>query len=164
MVRPEKSRDAVKMAKQIDIGINSEIVNDVLNFLDSRKLFKNRNLSKTRVINDFDEASELAWEKYYGEDEYNWSDIKSHEISKVKGKLYKLDEYSKISVHFSKVLDFIDNSVRKQLDKQHSELLDEIVSDFNACIYSRVVTGKNNKFFEEIFSIYQKGYSFFESI
>lgn len=148
------------MDKQIEIGENTDLVTEVLDFVDSGMLLKpsGQFASESEVITDLEVAKKYAWDEVYGEEEFTWADLRSEKMSEVWEVIYSDDEkYSKVDSKLSGILDEISYVIRSRLDQSHKELLDDIVSDIKGCLFSRAVQGKDNEFFENILSIYLKG-------
>lgn len=148
------------MDKKIEIGENTDLVAEVLGFVKSGSLLKisGRASSGGAVINDLNAAKKYAWDKVYGEEEFTWADLRSEKMSEIWSIVYNDgSKYSEVDSKLSGILDELDREIRIQLDQQHKELLDDIVSDLKGCLYSRAVLGKNNNFFENVFMIYQSG-------
>ncbi|WP_199065711.1 hypothetical protein [Chitinimonas sp. BJB300] len=148
------------MAKQIDIGENTNLVLDVLNFLTSGNLLNpsGKAYLSNGFIDDLETAKSFAWEKFYGEDDYTWSDLRSEKMSEIWDVIYaEKEKYVEVDNQISSLLDEISRVVQVQLDHQHKDLLDDIVSDIQSCLYSRAVFGKENFFFEQILFVYLNG-------
>lgn len=148
------------MVQQIEIGENTNLVAEIIDFVISGNLLgKSAQVSpRGSVVTDLEVAKEFAWEKVYGEDEFTWADIRSDKMSEIWEVIYSDDtKYSAIDDKITGILDELSQSVFSQLNQQHRELLDDIVSDLKGCLYSRAVLGKSNKFFESIFAIYLNG-------
>ena len=148
------------MDKKIDIGEYTSLVVEVLEFVNSGKLLKNSNELSfgDDVVTDLSSAKYFAWDKLYGEDEFTWADLRSEKMAEVWDVIYSdEDRYSLIDNNISNIMDEISRTIQSQLNEQHKELLDDIVSDIKGCLYSRAVNGKRNAFFECILSIYRKG-------
>lgn len=148
----------VEMDKQIDFGKNSTLVVEVLDFLDEKHLLKpSEGMSYGHSVNDLNIAQQAAWEDVYGDDELTWSDIRSDKMGEIWEVIYSDKDYKEIDLKLSCLMNDLDSSIRKQLPKQYAELLDDIVSDFKGCLYSRAIFGKDIDFFEDVFSSYLNG-------
>jgi len=148
------------MDKQMKIGENSDLVIEILDFIANEQLLKpsGRVTLNNIAIMDLDVAKKFAWDETYGEEEFTWADLRSEKMSEVWSVIYNnYDKYSEIDNKLSSLLDQINSLVSNQLEQQSKELLDDIVSDMHGCLLSRAVQGRNNNFFENIFSAYLKG-------
>jgi NTP pyrophosphatase (non-canonical NTP hydrolase) len=148
------------MDKQIEVGENSNFVTEILDFVDRGVLLKpsGQIASESEAILDLEMAKKFAWEEVYGEDEFTWADLRSEKMSEIWELIYDNEEkYSEVDSRLSNILDELSRAIQKQLDQSHKELLDDIVSDLKGCLFSRAVQGKNNEFFENVFSIYLEG-------
>ncbi|WED25513.1 hypothetical protein L3V77_10585 [Vibrio sp. DW001] len=146
------------MDKQIDIGKHSRLVVEILDFLDDKRLLKpSEGLVISHSLDDLDLAQQAAWEDVYGDDELTWSDIRSDKMSEIWEEIYSHKDYEEVDLKLSRLMDDLDISIQTQLPELYAELLDDMVSDFKGCLYSRAVFGKENAFFEDIFSSYVKG-------
>lgn len=149
-----------EMVEQIDVGENSHLVNEILNYVTNGEFFKKsvHMSSEQNIVTEFQTAKELAWYKVYGQDELTWSDLRSEKMSEIWGVIYDNEEkYTNIDINISSLMDKLSRTVQLKLDKKYKELLDDIVSDLKGCLYSRAVLGKEGAFFESIFSIYLNG-------
>lgn len=148
------------MDKQIEIGENTDLVIEILDFIANNMLLKSSgqlDLGNV-VIRDLDVAKKFAWDEVYGEEEYTWADLCSEKISEIWEVIYKdHDKYFEIGNKLPDILEQVSNVIQNQLEQQNKELLDDIVSDIQGCLLSRAVQGKKNKFFENIFSAYLNG-------
>ncbi|MGR5116575.1 hypothetical protein [Photobacterium damselae] len=147
------------MVKEIEIGKNTYLITEVLDFLSSGKLLKPSDYTEKQdsIIYDLEIAKKFAWEEFYGEDELTWADLRAEKMSEIWDIIYENDEYSEIERKLTACLNDISDIIQHQLEQQYLELLDDIVSDMQACLLSRAVQGQGNKFFENIFLIYLNG-------
>nr|POA14796.1 hypothetical protein C1892_09095 [Pseudomonas sp. MPBD7-1] len=150
----------VEMDKKVDLGENTNLVNEVVDFINSGLLLNpiNQVISEENEITDLDVAKRFAWDDVYGEESLTWADLRSEKMSEVWNVVYGGGEkYAEMDIKLSELLDELSESVKKQLPPKHKELLDDVVSDLKCCLYSRAFQGKTNEFFEEMFSIYLGG-------
>lgn len=148
------------MDKKIEVGENTDLVAEVLDFVRSGNLLKKsgRASSGGEIVNDLKAAKRYAWDEVYGDEEFTWADFRSEKMSEIWSIIYNDgSKYSEVDSKLSGILNELDREIRIQLDQRHKELLDDIVSDLKGCLYSRAVLGKNNSFFEHLFMIYQNG-------
>lgn len=148
------------MDKKIEIGENTGLVAEVLDFVNSGTLLKvpGRACPSDEVINNLEVAKKFAWDEFYGSDEFTWADLRSDKMSEIWSVIYDDEsKYASVDSKLSGVLSEMDQEILSQLDQQHKELLDDIVSDLKGCLYSRAVLGVSNKFFEDVFKIYKSG-------
>ncbi len=77
----------------MDYGIYSDLIEEVILF--SRNLQikeKDNTVNRIKIICDLKEAEYLAYEEVYGEDKYDWKDIRELEMSEVWGQYYSTPE------------------------------------------------------------------------
>nr|WP_245831720.1 hypothetical protein [Oceanobacillus senegalensis] len=68
----------------MDFGVFNNLVEEVIQFSKSFQSELTNNISdKFVIINDIKKAEHLAYDETFGEDEYNWKDIKELEMSEV---------------------------------------------------------------------------------
>lgn len=150
----------VEMDKKIEVGENAGLVAEVLDFVSGGNLLKvsGRAYPSGEVINNIEVAKKFAWDEVYGSDEYTWADLRSDKMSEIWSVIYDGEsKYADVDNKLSGVLSEMSREILSQLDQQHKEFFDNIVSDLKGCLYSRAVLGRSNKFFENIFNIYQSG-------
>ncbi|MDD1796252.1 hypothetical protein LRP50_24330 [Enterovibrio sp. ZSDZ42] len=150
-----------EMVRKIDDISNFKLVNEVLQFARSNKLLTPTDDTKKHknVICELDEAKYYAWEKTYGDDELTWADYRANKVSDIWEKIYENDDkFSDIENLLTSILEELSEEVKRKLDIKHSALLDDVISDLEACIYSRVIEADSNSFFEGVFSSYTDGF------
>ncbi|MEX0166795.1 hypothetical protein MRBLPD1_005356 [Pseudomonas brassicacearum] len=148
------------MVREVELGENSNLVNEVIGFVKNRLLLRSVNqvVLGNAEISDLATAKKYAWGQVYGEEFFTWADLRSEKMSEVWDVVYGGGEkYTEMDIKLSKLLGELSHSVQKQLSPKHRELLDDVVSDLKCCLYSRAVQGKTNNFFEGIFSAYLSG-------
>ncbi|MHC1748071.1 MAG: hypothetical protein AB9856_06745 [Cellulosilyticaceae bacterium] len=140
---------------------NVEIYEETMQLIASMKLFKviMTEGEKYQIINDFQLACAYAFDYeefcYRNEDGYMWSDIKSNIFAEVKDQIYELDNYKEINqaIRELKLITLSEVIMSKEAEK----VFNEIHSDLMICMRTRVITGKENKFFEDILDAYFLG-------
>lgn len=149
----------MKMNRQIDVGVNTELVQEVLNFINSKSLLivKEELFLKQGLIESFELAAQFAGKEVYGKDELTWNDIRSEKMSELWEVIYSNELYDIVDKQILSLLNDINTVVHQSLSRKYEELLDDIVSDLNMCLYSRAIQGKDNVFFEKIYEAYQLG-------
>ncbi|MGO4320853.1 hypothetical protein [Pseudomonas sp. KB_12] len=148
------------MGREVELGENSNLVNEVIGFVKNRLLLRSVNqvVLGNAEISDLATAKKYAWGQVYGEEFFTWADLRSEKMSEVWDVVYGGGEkYTEMDIKLSELLGELSHSVQKQLSPKHRELLDDVVSDLKCCLYSRAVQGKTNNFFEGIFSAYLSG-------
>ncbi|CAN7330631.1 hypothetical protein [Pseudomonas brassicacearum] len=148
------------MVREVELGENSNLVNEVIGFVNSGLLLRSVNqvVLGDAEIADLATAKKYAWVRVYGEESFTWADLRSEKMSEVWDVVYSGGEkYTEMDIKLSELLDELSRSVQKQLLPKHRELLDDVVSDLKCCLYSRAVQGKTNEFFEGILSAYLSG-------
>lgn len=147
------------MNEDIDIYSNEFLV-EIFDFVSSGQLLKGVSDRSTEdcVIVSFTLAKEYSWDKTYGEDFLSWADIRSEKMSDIWDVIYNEEKkYSVIVDKLNTVVDDFNVTLVDQLGEQYKEILDDVISDLKGCLFSRAILGKNNEFFESIFSIYLIG-------
>ena len=131
----------------------NNLVDEVLLFSKNPQVDEHQVIS-IRIINDLEEAERLAYEEDFGEDEYNWKDLRELEMSEVWRKYYAISENKR-----HKGLEGISEIISVNLRESsfYSNFFNDVVADLNNCAISRVINGKSNSFFENLFEIYQFG-------
>ncbi|MBA4538225.1 cytoplasmic protein [Bacillus aquiflavi] len=138
-------------------GENTQLVEEVINFIINLQLFHNENLLNFDIvmINDYERARELAWSQDLDEVENVWDDIKSYESGEIIGKLYENNLNSK-----ERPLREIIQSPHKypsDFVSRYIDIFEEIVGDLYMCALNRLVNGKVGNLYEKIFEIYKLG-------
>jgi hypothetical protein len=115
------------------------------------------NASSVRAITDFEQAKRFCWNELYGGGEYNWTDLRENQMSKVHGLGYKLDGYREAEGKLDEYLDVILNSFDERVDEKYGEIFDDVTADLCNCLISRAVQGNAPGFFEDLFGVYKQG-------
>ncbi|TKI67406.1 hypothetical protein FC756_13345 [Lysinibacillus mangiferihumi] len=140
----------------MNYGVFNNLVEEVIRFSKNFQSELTNNISNEIVIiNDIKKAEHLAYDEVFGEDEYNWKDIRELEISEVWGIYYEISENGKTE-GLEELLEIIADNVRKSSFK-YSIFYDDVVADLTNCAINRAINGKSSSFFEELFEIYQLG-------
>lgn len=139
----------------MDYGINSSLVNEVLAFSKKPQVEEHSDISnRIIIINDLNQAEQLAYEEVFGEDEYSWKDIRELEMSEVWGNYYAMME-DKRPEGLEELLEIISDNLRES--SLYNDFFDDVTADLNNCAINRAINGKNCSFFEDLFKIYQIG-------
>lgn len=138
---------------------NLELAMEVIFFSMSENLLNPSNYERkpSPKLNDFDTALKLAFEHYYFNKEYTWTNLRDKESSRLLGKIYQDKYFEEIKSKVQIFLKKIDTSITLKLNPPYDELMDDIISDLSDCFISRFIDGKSNPFFEKIFEAYQSG-------
>lgn len=140
----------------MNYGVFNNLVEDVIQFSKNFQSQHSNNISnKINIINDIKKAEHLAYDEIFGEDEYNWKDIRELEMSAVWGIYYTMSENEKPK-GLEELLEVISDNVRKS-SFEYSIFYNDVVADLTNCAINRAINGKNSSFFEELFEIYQLG-------
>ncbi|KAB7673112.1 hypothetical protein [Bacillus sp. B1-b2] len=140
----------------MNYGVFNNLVEDVIQFSKNFQSQHSNNISnKINIINDIKKAEHLAYDEIFGEDEYNWKDIRELEMSEVWGIYYTMSENEKPK-GLEELLEVIADNVRKS-SFEYSIFYNDVVADLTNCAINRAINGKNSSFFEELFEIYQLG-------
>ena len=140
-------------------GIHTALVEEIIDFVKTGKILypSSNTIENIYYVDDLNEAKFYAWDKTYGEDEYLWSDIREKEMSKVKKTAYEIESFEDIRENISKLLKLFTMYIRKSLNDQYYDLLDDIIGDLYNCALNRAANGKENNFYERIYDIYSSG-------
>ncbi|MGH1049046.1 hypothetical protein [Bacillus sp. SRB_8] len=80
----------------MNYGVFNNLVEEVIQFSKNFQSEPTNNISnKIVIINDIKKAEHLAYDEIFGEDEYNWKDIRELEMSEVWGIYYAMSENEK---------------------------------------------------------------------
>ena len=140
----------------MNYGEFNNLVEEVIQFSKKFQSELTNNISNEIVIiNDIKKAEHLAYDEIFGEDEYNWKDIRELEMSEVCGIYYAMPENEKPK-GLEELLEIIDDNVRKSSFK-YSIFYNDVVADLTNCAINRAINGKSSSFVEELFEIYQLG-------
>ncbi|MED3398583.1 hypothetical protein [Bacillus wiedmannii] len=140
----------------MNYGEFNNLVEEVIQFSKKFQSELTNNISNEIVIiNDIKKAEHLAYDELFGEDEYNWKDIRELEMSEVWGIYYAMPENEKPK-GLEELLEIIADNVRKSSFK-YSIFYNDVVADLTNCVINRAINGKSSSFFEELFEIYQLG-------
>lgn len=138
-------------------GINTLLVEEVIDFAKGNNLLQNQNTNADwHVVHDLNEAKRFAWEAMVGPDEYLWTDLRERRMADVRGRSYELEGFTETKETLMGTLKQFTMLVRRKLDDEHSELLDDIVGDLHSCAFTRAVDGASG-FFEKLFTAYRAG-------
>ncbi|MER2010609.1 MAG: hypothetical protein ABS939_24565, partial [Psychrobacillus sp.] len=97
----------------MNYGLFNNLVEEVIQFSkDFQSEQTNKFPQNIIIINDTKKAEHLAYEEIFGEEEYNWKDIREMEMSKVKGLYYAKSENEKPK-GLEELLEIIADNVRK---------------------------------------------------
>ena len=148
------------MARQIEVGKNTDLTLEVLAFVTSGSLLKKVGQISTEyiVVSDIKAAENFAWNTFYGAEELTWSDFRSARVSEIWEIIFSdYEKYAQVEAQLESIQDELSYLITNQLDEIHKELLDDIVSDLKGCLYSRAILGLDGCFFESIFNVYLNG-------
>lgn len=139
-------------------GENTQLVEEVMDFIRNNKMFNKNNfhVNNLEVINDFNEAQNLAWSQDSSEVDTVWEYVKSQEAESIVEKVYDLDLvtqqddlYDFFSDHNNYSNDFI--------PFDYIDINEEVEGDLTMCALNRLVNGKTDNFYEKIFEVYKVG-------
>ncbi|MEY9867203.1 hypothetical protein ABIE66_002582 [Peribacillus sp. B2I2] len=140
----------------MNYGIYNNFVEEVIQFSKNFQGELPNNISdKIVFINDIKTAEHLAYDEIFGEDEYNWKDIRELEMSEVWGSYYAMPEDEKPE-GLEALLEIISKNVRES-PFEYNIFYNDVVADLTNCAINRAINGKNSSFFEELFDIYEFG-------
>ncbi|KEZ53660.1 hypothetical protein [Metabacillus indicus] len=137
----------------MNYGVFNNLVEEVIQFSKNFQIELTNNIyNKIVFIDDIKKAEHLAYDEVFGEDEYNWKDIRELEMSEVWGIYYVMPENEKPK----ELVEVIADNVRKSSFK-YNMFYNDVVADLTNCAINRAINGKRSSFFEELFEIYQLG-------
>lgn len=140
----------------MNYGVFNNLVEEVIQFSKNFQSEQTNRIPKNIiVIDDIKRAEHLAYDEIFGEEEYNWKDIRELEMSEVWGIYYSMTENEKPK-GLEELLEIIADNVRKSSFK-NSIFYNDVVADLTNCAINRAINGKSNPFFEKLFEIYQFG-------
>lgn len=139
-------------------GENTQLVEEVMDFIRNSKMFNNKNFNENslEVVNDFDEAQNLAWSQDSDEVDTVWEYVKSRETESIVEKVYNLD----LVIHQDELYEFFgdpDNYSNDFLPFDYIDINEEVEGDLTMCALNRLVNGKTENFYEKIFDVYKQG-------
>ncbi|SEM16278.1 hypothetical protein SAMN04487786_1216 [Paenisporosarcina quisquiliarum] len=139
-------------------GENTQLVEEVMDFIRNNKMF-NKNyfqVNNLEIINDFNEAQNLAWSQDSSEVDTVWEYVKSQEAESIVEKVYDLD----LVTQQDDLYDFFsdhDNYSNDFLPFDYIDINEEVEGDLTMCALNRLVNGKTDNFYEKIFEVYKQG-------
>ena len=137
---------------------NTPLVEEVMDFIRKSKMFNKTtfHVDNLEVINDFNEAQNLAWSQDSSEVDTVWEYVKSQEAESIVERVYDLelvtqqdDLYDYFSDHDNYSNDFI--------PFDYIDINEEVEGDLTMCALNRLVNGKTDNFYEKIFEVYKAG-------
>ncbi|MGG2088038.1 cytoplasmic protein [Priestia aryabhattai] len=139
-------------------GENTQLVEEVMDFIRNDKMFNKNNfhVNNLEVINDFNEAQNLAWSQDSSEVDTVWEYVKSQEAESIVEKVYDLD----LVTQQDDLYDFFsdhDNYSNDFLPFDYIDINEEVEGDLTMCALNRLVNGKTDNFYEKIFEVYKQG-------
>lgn len=139
-------------------GENTQLVEEVMDFIRNNKMFNKNNVhvNNLEVINDFNEAQNLAWSQDSSEVDTVWEYVKSQEAESIVEKVYNLD----LVTQQDDLYDFFsehDNYSNDFLSFDYIDINEEVEGDLTMCALNRLVNGKTDNFYEQIFEVYKQG-------
>ena len=139
-------------------GENTQLVEEVMDYIRNNKMFNNNNfhVNNLEVINDFNEAKDYAWSQDLSEVETVWEYVKSQEAEGIVEKVYNLGLESQQEDLYDFFSD-TDNYMNDFLPFNFIDINEEVEEDLIICALNRLVNGKTDNFYEEIFEVYKKG-------
>jgi hypothetical protein len=112
-----------------------------------------------RVIDDFDEAKEIAYERTISDDEdaMNWTDLRQSEAAEIRGATYSDPSLAPVRQAMGELLERLTEAVRPRVAPQYADIVDDIVADLRNVAFSRSVFGANERFFDLVWDAYRQG-------
>ncbi len=111
-------------------GIHTALVKEVIDLAKEGDLLRGDGTNANwHIIHDLDEAKRFAWETTIGPDEYLWTDLREGQMADVIGRSYEVEQFADVDESLTGTLKLFTAFVRRKLDAEHSELLNDIVGD-----------------------------------
>src|SRR5690606_31171084 len=139
-------------------GENTQLVEEVMDFIRNNKMFNKNNfhVNNLEVINDFNEAQNLAWSQDSSEVDTVWEYVKSQEAESIVEKVYDLDLVTQQDDLYDYFSDH-DNYSNDFIPFDYIDINEEVEGDLTMCALNRLVNGKTDNFYEKIFEVYKAG-------
>ncbi|WP_019637144.1 hypothetical protein [Paenibacillus fonticola] len=139
-------------------GEYSSLVEEVINYIQSNQLFQgNKQLDdEFTIIDDFEQAQEIAWTQDLDIVDTLWEYVKSSEDSEIIGKVYE-KELRSVERELKELFDSTESYSEGFFPSGYLDIIEEVQGDLFMCAINRLVNGKTNNFYEELFRIYQSG-------
>lgn len=144
----------------MSFGTHTNLVQEVLDFAKSGNLLRPGGLvqdDRWIIIASLEEAKVLAWQSPCGTHELLWTDIREKAMSGVKAETYSHSGFEKVRDDLAKQLQVLTMAVKRRLNEEHRDLLDDVVGDLFNCAFNRAINGTADLLFERMFSIYRVG-------
>ena len=111
------------------------------------------------IIHDFEQAMDNAFNRYdfeyNGCDGQTWVDILEENESDVWEIIYQNDNYAELSKIITDIK--IPELDEIKYNFQNNMVKEEMKAELELCVRSRVICGKDNSFFEDLFKVYCLG-------
>lgn len=144
----------------MNFGTHTHLVQEVLDFAKSGNLLQPGELvpdDRRVVVASWEEAKTLAWQSPCGTTGYLWTDIREKATSEVKAATYSLSGFEEVRGNLGKQLQILTMVLKRRLNEDYRELVDDVVGDLFNCAFNRAVNGTGDLFFERMFLIYRSG-------
>ncbi|MDG5471417.1 cytoplasmic protein [Jeotgalibacillus sp. ET6] len=139
-------------------GENTQLVEEVMDFIRNHKMFNKYNfpVNNVEVMNDFSKAQTLAWSRDSNEVDAVWEYVKLQEAERIVEKVYDLD----LVTQQDDLVDFFNDRVNYSddfLPFDYIDINEEVEGDLTMCALNRLVNGKTENFHEKLFQVYKQG-------
>ena len=140
-------------------GKYTDLVNEVIEFAKVGQIFvpTATETAGITVVRNFEQALKMAKQQTYGDAEYLWTDIREMEMSRVKAVGYTIAEFAQSKEKLAENIKLFTMFIRRRLDEQHRDLLDDVVADLYNCAVARAIQGNSPGFFETLLDVYKTG-------
>lgn len=140
-------------------GPNTAAIEEVITLFRNLEFLPSPKVASERysIVRQFNQAVALAWETTYGPNDLTWSDIKAARMAEIWDVAYRLESFKGFDAVLSNEFDVMSRIIGERLTGDMSEVLDEVVADFQGCLYSRFAFGVHGSFFEHLFESYRAG-------
>ncbi|MBU3177796.1 hypothetical protein KPL47_15805 [Clostridium estertheticum] len=134
------------------------LVQEVIDYIKHSRLFERlQSLNNyVKIINDYDKAQEIAWTQNLNVVETLWEYVKSSETSEIIGKVYEKNLLSS-DYELKDIFDANENYSDDFIPSGYLDIIEEVQGDLYMCALNRLVNGKTDNFYENVFDVYKAG-------
>lgn len=145
--------------KQMKYGQNTNLVQEVIDFIQNNELFKpeNHSFKDIIIVNDYKRAKNLSFSQDLKVVDVIWQDIKSDESAALFSSIYNDENLKETDDVLSEIFESSDNYSEDFIPFDYLEILEEVESDLYKCALNRFINGDKMNFYEKIFRCYQSG-------
>ena len=148
-------------SETLNFGPYSGEVEEVRALASSGTLFKAPSKLSTeefRIERDLEKALAIAFEQSEDSSRLDWNTLRSQQMRRVYAKEYATVGFTQsITPELRRLRNDLITILKPQLRGPWKELIDDVAGDLGNCAYARALFGKENEFYERLFSIYKAG-------